>query len=82
MAKCAWDYTPRSGSYAGVDTCTLTGRPCIIDAPNERPRCTRAAQIRAFQAKHYPGQQLPERSNKLASPGAGIQPELPFPLPG
>jgi hypothetical protein len=56
MPRCAWEFVPRSGSMAGSEICTLTGRPCIIDAPRERPNCTRAAMIKAWQAKHYPGE--------------------------
>lgn len=72
MARCTWDFTPKTGRLAGTDICILTGRPCIIDEPRERPGCTRAAMIWAWQDKHYPGQ--PQRAIKEAT----RQAPLPF----
>lgn len=61
MSKCSWILTPKSGGMKGIDICTLTGRPCVIDegttmaeVDRARAKCTRAAEIAAFQAKHYP----------------------------
>lgn len=79
MARCTWQFTPKSGPLAGTDICTLTGRPCIIDNERERPSCTRAAMIKAWQQKHYPDDHDPlSIDRKRAAAGASKQAELPF----
>jgi hypothetical protein len=71
MTRCAWEFIPRQGTLKGIDICTLTGRACLINNSKDRPKCSRAAQIRAFQAKHYPN-----GAAVLPSPEPGIQAEL------
>lgn len=69
--KCTWELIARQGPLRGTDICTLTGRACIIDTPKGRAACSRAAQIRAFQVKHYPnGAQI------MPQPEPGIQAEM------
>lgn len=76
MARCTWQFTPKSGQLAGTDICTLTGRPCIIDNERERPTCTRAAMIKAWQEKHYP--KGGEFAKQMAQTEARRQAMLPF----
>lgn len=61
MAQCSWQFTPRTGTLRGVDICTLTGRACLINDYKLRSTCTRAAQIRAFLAKHPKGAEIMPR---------------------
>ena len=78
MPRCTWELIPRQGTLKGTEICTLTGRACIIDNPKERPSCSRAAQIRAFQAKHYPDDRGQIDHSIVPKAEPGIQAELPI----
>jgi hypothetical protein len=64
MSGCEWEYhVPKhktTRQWAGVDICTLTGRPCLIDDLLKRDSCQRRLETNSFLQEH-------EGATKLAT---------------
>lgn len=54
--KCEWEFwVPqhrKTRQWAGIDICTLTGTPCLIDDLLKRDACQRRFEINSYVQNH------------------------------